>query len=284
MAVWWDLSAVSHLRGSNLSDTILSFVMRLHQCLDDLLRPIAIWVTPCSFHISGHKRSRCRPLRYPPIKVSISRLAVYYIAISALGIIDQCKKHNNMSEHRVRPARHKGQLNFEQERNNTYASSFAISNASFADSLVIVIQALYAFGDDKNPLPETIRVLDEIVTDYIIETVHTASKAATISGRGKAKVDDFKFAIRNDEVATGRVKELLTMEKSLKDARKQFDTGEGKVGLERGGRARKKKIEQGEMDVEAQGAAEKGKRKRKFKQEPSEGEKEDDVDGDEDMD
>ncbi|KAL9131765.1 MAG: hypothetical protein Q9217_000370 [Psora testacea] len=163
-----------------------------------------------------------------------------------------------MSEHRVRPARHKGQLNFEQE-------------------------PLYAFGDDKSPLPETVRVLDEIVTDYIIDTVHTASKAATISGRGKVKADDFKFAIRNDEVATGRVKELLAMEKSLKDARKQFDTGEGKVGLERGGRGRRKKVEEGEMDIEADGQVEKGKRKGKVKQEEGEGDGDEDADGEEDM-
>lgn len=104
-------------------------------------------------------------------------------------------------------------------------------------------QALFAFGDDKHPLPETVRILDEIVTDYVIDTVQTASKAATVSSRGKVKADDFKFAIRHDEVATGRVKELLTMEKSLKDARKQFDTGEGKVGLERGPRGRKRKVD-----------------------------------------
>ena len=95
---------------------------------------------------------------------------------------------------------------------------------------------LYAYGDDKDPLDETVRVLDEIVTDYIIETAHTANKAAEYSGRQKIKNDDFMFAIRKDEFATGRVRELHLMEKRLKEQRKQFDTGEGKVGLERGGR------------------------------------------------
>ena len=95
---------------------------------------------------------------------------------------------------------------------------------------------LYAYGDDKDPLDETVRVLDEIVTDYIIETAHTANKAAEYSGRQKIKNDDFMFAIRKDEFATGRVRELHLMEKKLKEQRKQFDTGEGKVGLERGGR------------------------------------------------
>ena len=95
---------------------------------------------------------------------------------------------------------------------------------------------LYAFGDDKDPLDETVRVLDEIVTDYIIEVAHTAHKAAEYSGRSKLKNDDFMFAIRKDEMATGRVRELHMMEKKLKEHRKQFDTDEGKMGLERGGR------------------------------------------------
>lgn len=106
---------------------------------------------------------------------------------------------------------------------------------------------LYAFGDDKDPLPETVRVLDEMVTDYIIEICHTATKAAEVSGRQKLKVDDFKFAIRNDEIALGKVRDLFKMEKLLKESRKQFDDGEGKIGLERGGR--KRKVDEAELDA-----------------------------------
>ena len=111
-------------------------------------------------------------------------------------------------------------------------------------SCYLVTQALYAFGDEKSPLPETIRVLDEILTDYVIDTVQTAAKVATVSGRGKVKADDFKFAIRHDEIATGRVKELLAEEKYQKAAKKtlDLDKGEGKTGLERSGRGRKKKV------------------------------------------
>lgn len=104
---------------------------------------------------------------------------------------------------------------------------------------------LFAFGDDKYPLDETVRILDEITTDFVIETSHIASKAAEYSGRTKLKIDDFKFAIRGDEILTGRVRELLAIDKELKESRKQFDTGEGRVGLERGGRRKKEeKIEE----------------------------------------
>lgn len=105
---------------------------------------------------------------------------------------------------------------------------------------------LYAFGDDEAPLPETVRVLDEIVTDFIIETCHVAAHAAHYSGRQKVKVDDFLFAIRKSPEMLGRVQELLKMDRELKEARKQFDAAEGKVGLERGGKKREKKGEEGD--------------------------------------
>ena len=104
----------------------------------------------------------------------------------------------------------------------------------------IVRGLLYAHGDDINPLPETVRILDEIVTDFIIETCHTAARHATISVRQKIKLEDFKFAVRGDERLLGRMNELIYMEKELKEARKGFNTDEGKVGLERGGRKRKR--------------------------------------------
>ncbi|KAL8711381.1 MAG: hypothetical protein Q9220_004278 [cf. Caloplaca sp. 1 TL-2023] len=125
-----------------------------------------------------------------------------------------------MTEPRARAARHKGQLNFEKELRGL----------------------LYAHGDALDPLPENVRVLDEIATDFIIETCHAASHHATISGRQKVKLEDFKFVVRKDERLLGRMMELIGMEKELKEARKGFNTDEGKVGLERGaGPGRKRK-------------------------------------------
>lgn len=100
---------------------------------------------------------------------------------------------------------------------------------------------LYAHGDDPEPLPETVRVLDEIVTDFIIETCHAASRHATLNNRQKVKLEDFKWVVSKDERLLGRMTELIGMEKELKQARKIFDTDEGKAGLERGGPGRKRK-------------------------------------------
>lgn len=88
---------------------------------------------------------------------------------------------------------------------------------------------LLAFGDNDYPLPETVRVLDEIVTDYIIETCHEAAAVAHHARRAKIKLDDFKFMLRRDTGKLGRVSEMLETDKELKRKRKAFDTDEGAV-------------------------------------------------------
>ncbi|KAF2461351.1 transcription initiation factor IID, 18kD subunit-domain-containing protein [Lineolata rhizophorae] len=91
---------------------------------------------------------------------------------------------------------------------------------------------LVAFGDDYDPLPETVRVLDEIITDYIIETCHGAALSASYSRRAKIKVDDFKFTLRRDPQKLGRVTELLALDKEFKKKRKAFEVDEGELGKE----------------------------------------------------
>ncbi|RAL09324.1 putative transcription initiation factor TFIID subunit 13 [Aspergillus homomorphus CBS 101889] len=120
-----------------------------------------------------------------------------------------------MAEPRARAARHKGQMNF-------------------AGDLRLL---LLAYGDPRphpsypsDPLPETIRVLDEIVTDFVLEMCHGAAQYASYSRRQKIKVDDFRFALRRDPNKLGRVQELLRMERELKEARKAFDQNDDQVG------------------------------------------------------
>lgn len=95
---------------------------------------------------------------------------------------------------------------------------------------------LLAYGDPsphpsirQEPLPETVRVLDEIVTDFILEMCHGAAQYASYARRQKIKVDDFKFALRRDPSKLGRVQELLRLERLLKEARKAFDQNDDQV-------------------------------------------------------
>lgn len=46
------------------------------------------------------------------------------------------------------------------------------SHYALTSNLLIVEAYLIAFGDDRNPLPETVRVLDEIITEYVRPYLH----------------------------------------------------------------------------------------------------------------
>ncbi|KAJ4351046.1 hypothetical protein N0V95_004218 [Ascochyta clinopodiicola] len=125
---------------------------------------------------------------------------------------------------------------------------------------------LLAFGDNDYPLPETVRVLDEIVTDYIIESCHEAAAVAHHARRAKIKLDDFKFMLRRDTGKLGRVSEMLETDKELKRKRKAFDTDEGAV-LQKGDAKADEDEGQGAATVvkRTKGGDEDGERRKKKK-------------------
>ncbi|KZM23625.1 transcription from RNA polymerase II promoter [Ascochyta rabiei] len=124
---------------------------------------------------------------------------------------------------------------------------------------------LLAFGDNDYPLPETVRVLDEIVTDYIIESCHEAAAVAHHARRAKIKLDDFKFMLRRDTGKLGRVSEMLETDKELKRKRKAFDTDEGAVLQKGDAKADEDEGQSAAAVKRAKGADEDGERKKKKK-------------------
>ncbi|CAK8572732.1 unnamed protein product [Lathyrus sativus] len=83
---------------------------------------------------------------------------------------------------------------------------------------------MYGFGDDPNPLPESVALMDDIVVEYITELVHKAQDIG--SQRGKLSVEDFLYLIRKDLPKLNRCTELLSMNEELKQARKLFEHDE----------------------------------------------------------
>ena len=95
---------------------------------------------------------------------------------------------------------------------------------------------LHAYGDPaphsaypQEPHPETVRTLDSMVTDFVIETCHAAARTASHAGRQKVKAEDFHFALREDPTKLGRVQELFKIERELKEARKQFNENDDRL-------------------------------------------------------
>ncbi|KAJ5684750.1 Transcription initiation factor TFIID subunit 13 [Penicillium maclennaniae] len=158
----------------------------------------------------------------PPPFTSTGASTAEPAAGSAAAVLKAPKRKSvrfDMAEPRARAARHKGQMNFGPEMRHL----------------------LLAYGDpaphhsfSSEPLPETIRVLDEIVTDFILELCHGAAQVAHHARRQKIKVDDFRFSLRRDPNKLGRVQELLRMERELKEARKAFDQNDDQVAKDAG--------------------------------------------------
>ena len=139
-------------------------------------------------------------------------------------------------------------------------------------------QLLYAYGASEPHLPTTLSTLDEILTDFIIETCHLAAMSASYSRRQKLKVEDFKFVLRHDERLLGRAMETLWKNQKIKDDRRM----EGLDGAGGGGElagleaaAFEGGVGAGEMRGKKKGK--KGKRKRREKEE-EDGEKDDEGD------
>ncbi|KAL3312712.1 hypothetical protein Ciccas_008695 [Cichlidogyrus casuarinus] len=79
---------------------------------------------------------------------------------------------------------------------------------------------LNAFGDDENPVPETVSLIEEMAVKYIMDTT---MKASQIGRKGKVGVDELLYLVRNDKKKFSRVKELLLLHEELRKARKVFE-------------------------------------------------------------
>ncbi|KAL8346272.1 hypothetical protein RB598_000261 [Gaeumannomyces tritici] len=82
---------------------------------------------------------------------------------------------------------------------------------------------LYGCGDVRHPLPESMKVLDEIATEFIQGLSFEAARTAQYSGRQKVKYEDFEFSFRRNPQYLGRVQEVFELKKHIAEARKAFN-------------------------------------------------------------
>ncbi|KAK4149781.1 transcription initiation factor IID, 18kD subunit-domain-containing protein [Chaetomidium leptoderma] len=84
-------------------------------------------------------------------------------------------------------------------------------------------QLLYGHGDVRAPLNDTVRVLDEILTEFIQGVSFEATRAAQHAGRQKVKFEDFEFAMRRNPYYMGKIQEMFEKKKEIEAARKGFN-------------------------------------------------------------
>lgn len=104
---------------------------------------------------------------------------------------------------------------------------------------------LYAYGDSQTPNIETIHMLEDTVTSYLIDVIMEANKVRKLQKRNKFHESDLRFALRKDPVKLGRVQDLSALTKEISKANKMFDVNEkslvGKPGAKKSATASKNK-------------------------------------------
>ena len=77
---------------------------------------------------------------------------------------------------------------------------------------------MYGFGDSKDPLPESIEIMDEMLENFIVDLCERSLKLSV----GKIKTNDFLAQLEGDDKKLARAHELLHLDKELKQARATF--------------------------------------------------------------
>jgi transcription initiation factor TFIID subunit 13 len=89
---------------------------------------------------------------------------------------------------------------------------------------------MFGFGDDANPLPQSIALMEDLVVDYLQRVLHSAadtceerSRHARRGGEApRVKERDLLFALRKDKRRLRRAQELLEVYEEQKEARKDY--------------------------------------------------------------
>ena len=84
---------------------------------------------------------------------------------------------------------------------------------------------MYGFGDAKQPLAQSVHLMEELVIDYVHSVLHQATVACEGRQRGaragvaRVKERDLIFALRKDPRRQQRVEDILEVWKEVKAAR-----------------------------------------------------------------
>jgi transcription initiation factor TFIID subunit 13 len=77
---------------------------------------------------------------------------------------------------------------------------------------------MHGFGDDANPLPESVKLMEEMVLQYMSDLIKQARNVSPLSTR--LKTEALLFAVRKNRQMLDRAKQLLdakALEKRFRD-------------------------------------------------------------------
>lgn len=92
------------------------------------------------------------------------------------------------------------------------------------------------------------RVLDEIVTEFLEGVCFEASRHAQVAGRQKLKFDDFEFALRRNPQYLGKVKAMIEKRQTIKEMRKTFNQDDDALMKDMAARDKEKDVGNGKPE------------------------------------
>ena len=148
------------------------------------------------------------PERAPPV--------VHVASASAMEVAKRAPASAATTSGAPRANPRDGELAKDTEEDD--GEAFVRRKGTFAKDLSYM---MYGFGDAKEPDPESVELLEDMLVEYLTNVAHRAMEVA--ERRGRMQTEDLLYVIRNDRKKFARVDELLEMNAKLKDARKNFD-------------------------------------------------------------
>lgn len=80
-----------------------------------------------------------------------------------------------------------------------------------------VAQIMYGFGDDKEPLPESVELVEDMTLEFVRNTVE---RAAAVSRRGRVRLEDVLLAAKSDRAKQARAEYLVRTDRRIDELKK----------------------------------------------------------------
>lgn len=101
-----------------------------------------------------------------------------------------------------------------------YSDHACIFDAVYVPRGRVVRGMMFGFGDSMPPSPASVRLMEEMVIEYIVALVTKTMDVAASRRRDRPDVTDVKFVIRKDDRKMQRVRYLLDMQAHIQTATK----------------------------------------------------------------
>jgi transcription initiation factor TFIID subunit 13 len=119
-----------------------------------------------------------------------------------------------------------------------------------------VAKLMYGFGDVKQPLPESVSTMSDLVQDFVSELVRRSLRIAQTRMDDTITVSDIMTAVCKNPRMVARIEELIRFEKETRQSRRaavsETALSTAAISVEEGRELARQLKQDGILDVEAE--------------------------------